>query len=103
MASCLRSVVRMVMAIGRQLRLCVPQSKMKLRWLLKQLNCRGTIKMNDYWLSQAASLEAELDSLKVSYEEMRRIYTEKIENLERQLLEANLNAQTRGITSENIQ
>jgi hypothetical protein len=58
--------------------------------------------MDNYWLSRAANVEAELDNLQREYEEMQRTYKEQIEKLERQLLEANLNAQSRGLTSENL-
>jgi len=61
------------------------------------------INMNDYWLSQSAHLESELDNLRCEFDEMQRNYLKQIQNLERQLLEANLNAQSRGVTSENIQ
>ena len=59
--------------------------------------------MNDYWLSQSAHLESKLDTLRCEFDEMQRNYVEQIQKLERQLLEANLNAQSRGVTSENIQ
>jgi hypothetical protein len=58
--------------------------------------------MDNYWLSRAASVEAELDNLQRDFEEMQRTYKEQIQNLERQLLEANLNAQSGGTTSENF-
>mgnify|MGYP006270376925 CR=1 FL=1 len=59
--------------------------------------------MDDYWLSKAAQVEAELDTLRVEYDEMKRIYNKRIEELERQLLESNLHATTRGINSADIQ
>ena len=57
----------------------------------------------DYWLSKASETEAQLDQLRVEFEETVRAYKNQIEDLERTLLEANLNAQSRGVTSENIQ
>ena len=62
----------------------------------------GETNMDNYWLSRAASVEAELEILQREYEEMKRIYNERVEELEQQLLRANLNAQTRGFTSESI-
>jgi len=56
----------------------------------------------DYWLSKASETEAQLDQLRVEYEETVRAYKDRIEKLERTLLEANLNAQSRGVTSENL-
>ena len=56
----------------------------------------------DYWLSKSADTEAYLDQLRVEFEETTRAYKDRIEELERTLLEANLNAQSRGVTSENL-
>jgi len=57
----------------------------------------------DYWLSKASETEAHLDQLRVEFEEATRAYKSRIEELERTLLEANLNAQSRGVTNENLQ
>jgi hypothetical protein len=57
----------------------------------------------DYWLSKASETEAQLDQLRVEFEETTRAYKDRIEELERTLLEANLNAQSRGVTSETLQ
>jgi len=59
--------------------------------------------MDSYWLSKAAETEALLYEMTVEFEETAKTYKKRIEELERQLLEANLNAQSRGVTSENIQ
>ena len=56
----------------------------------------------DYWLSKASETEAQLDQLRVEYEETVRAYKDRIEELERTLLEANLNVHARGVTSENL-
>ena len=56
----------------------------------------------DYWLSKASETEAQLDQLRVEYEETVRAYKERIEELERTLLKANLNVQSGGVTSENL-
>ena len=56
----------------------------------------------DYWLSRASETEAQLDQLRVEFEETVRAFKTRIEELERTLLEANLNAQSRGVTSENL-
>ena len=56
----------------------------------------------DYWLSKASETEAQLDQLRVEYEETVRAYKDRIEELERTLLEANLNVHVRGVTSENL-
>ena len=50
--------------------------------------------MDSYWLSKAAETESQLDMLRVEYADMARTYTERIADLERQLLEANLSIQT---------
>jgi len=60
-------------------------------------------KMDNFWLSKAAETEAYLDQLRVEFEETTRAYKSRIEELERTLLEANLNAQSRGVASENTQ
>jgi len=59
--------------------------------------------MDNFWLSKAAETEAYLDQLRVEFEEATRAYKSRIEELERTLLEANLNAQSRGVTRENLQ
>jgi hypothetical protein len=56
----------------------------------------------DYWLSKASETEAQLDQLRVEFEETVRAYKDRIDELERTLLEANLNVQSRGVTSENL-
>jgi hypothetical protein len=56
----------------------------------------------DYWLSKASETEAQLDQLRVEFEETVRAYKDRINELERTLLEANLNVQSRGVTSENL-
>jgi len=56
----------------------------------------------DYWLSKASETEAQLDQLRVEFEETVRAYKNRIEELERTLLKANLNVQSRGDTSENL-
>ena len=56
----------------------------------------------DYGLSRASETEAQLDQLRVEFEETVRAFKTRIEELERTLLEANLNAQSRGVTSENL-
>jgi hypothetical protein len=56
----------------------------------------------DYWLSKASETEAQLDQLRVEFEETVRAYKDRINELERKLLEANLNVQSRGVTSENL-
>ena len=58
--------------------------------------------MDNFWLSKAAEAEAHLDQLRIEFEETTRAYKNQIEELERKLLEANLNAQSGGVTSENI-
>lgn len=50
--------------------------------------------MNDYWLSKASEAEALLDTLRSQYEQMKLDYERKIQDLERELLEANCNIQT---------
>jgi hypothetical protein len=50
--------------------------------------------MDSYWLSKASETESLLDMLRVEYAEMTRTYNERIADLERQLLEANLSIQT---------
>lgn len=57
----------------------------------------------DYWLSKAAEAEAQLDQLRVEYEEKSREYQQRIAELERTVLEANLTIQTTGVKSEHIQ
>ena len=56
----------------------------------------------DYWLSKASETEAQLDQLRVEFEEMIRNYKQRIEELELSLWKANLNAQSRGVISENL-
>lgn len=58
--------------------------------------------MDNYWLSKASETEAQLDQLRVEFEESVKNYKDRIEELERTLLKANLNAQSRGVTSENL-
>ena len=57
----------------------------------------------DYWLSKASEAEAQLDQLRVEFEEMSRTYKERIRELERIVLEANLTIQTTGVLDEHIQ
>jgi hypothetical protein len=57
----------------------------------------------DYWLSKASEAEAQLDQLRVEYEEMSRTYRQRINDLERIVLEANLSIQTTGVLDEHIQ
>jgi hypothetical protein len=57
----------------------------------------------DYWLSKASEAEAQLDQLRVEYEEMVRSYQQRIADLERKVLEANLTIQTTGVLNEHIQ
>jgi hypothetical protein len=59
--------------------------------------------MSDYWLSKAAAAESLLDQLRVEFEETVRNYQQRIEDLERIVLEANLQAQTTGVKNEHIQ
>lgn len=59
--------------------------------------------MNEYWLSRASQVEAELDQLQREYHDAIKQYQTRIEELERKLLEANCNAQTTGTTNESVQ
>jgi hypothetical protein len=56
--------------------------------------------MNDYWLSQAAMMESELENVKISYEQMKQEFEERIQILERALLQANLEIQLRSVNNE---
>ena len=56
--------------------------------------------MNDYWLSQAAMMESELENVKISYEQMKQEFEEGIQILERALLQANLEIQLRSVNNE---
>ena len=56
--------------------------------------------MNDYWLSQAAMMESELENVKISYEQMKQEFEERIQILERALLQANLEIQLRSENNE---
>ena len=59
--------------------------------------------MDNFWLSKACETEAQLDQLRIEYEETVRTYEDRIKELERTLLEANLNAQTTGVSNEHLQ
>jgi len=56
----------------------------------------------DYWLSKASETEAQLDQLRVEFEETIRAYKDRIDELERNLFEANLNAQTTGVSNQHL-
>lgn len=59
--------------------------------------------MDSYWLSKASEAEAQLDQLRVEFEEMCRRYQQKIDKLEQLVLQSNLNAVTTEVRNEHIQ
>ena len=44
---------------------------------------------DSYWLTKAAEAEAELESIRLQFEEMKRAYNQRIDELERILIQAN--------------
>lgn len=70
------------------------------------LDCRTQLfkedkTMNDYWVSKAAEAEAKLDQAQTQLAELTKQYEQRIADLEKELLTANINASIVSASSDN--